>query len=341
MHYYYVEDNFKSHIVDCSKKNVCGIIMPSDREKFESFKNHDHKLRVPFSIYADIESILKPAGEATAFNNSVNTKAYQEHEAFSIGLYFKSDINDGRISSSYDSYRGPDCVQRFCDRLYDLAFDIQRIYSDVKPMKISELEEKRFRLAGTCHICDKEFTEMDDEYFNYKVRDHCHLTGAFRGPAHNKCNLTFRESRTIPVIFQNLSGYDSHFIIREIASRFSGELQVIPCTDQLYISFTKCVDDTRGGATTFKEIVRNVIRFKFVDSFRFMAASLDTLSSILPSAKKSISRLEFGDLPPEKLQMLERKGVFPYDFVDSWEKLACERLPNKEAFYSRLTELYI
>lgn len=203
------------------------------------------------------------------------------------------------------------------------------------------LEEARYYKSKACHICDKEFCEFDDEIENYKVRDHCHLSGDYRGPAHNECNLKYRESRTIPVVFHNLSGYDSHFIIREIAESFKGEIQVIPCTDQLYISFTKSVDDTRDNADNFEQIKKNTIRFKFIDSFRFMAASLDQLSSILPSDKKMILRQEFNNLDDGKLAMLERKGVFPYDFVDSWEKLDFNMLPDKDSFYSKLTESHI
>lgn len=343
LHYFYSDDKLKAHIMDCASKNVCGIIMPSDKDKYVSFQKAHHKLRVPFCIYADIESILKPVNAATtaAFRNSAHTSAYQEHEAFSVGLYFKSDINDGRISSSYSSYRGLDCIKSFCDKLYALAFEMKNIFDDPKRMQITELQEKKFQLARTCHICSKDFSELDDEFCNYKVRDHCHITGAYRGPAHNGCNLKFRESRTIPVIFHNLSGYDSHFIIHEIANRFAGEINIIASTDQNYVSFTKTVSDTKPYGVNFRDIARNTIKFKFIDSFRFMGASLDALSSILPSDKKTILRDEFVDLTPQQLNMLERKGVFPYDYVDSWEKLEVERLPEKDLFYSQLTETHI
>lgn len=199
----------------------------------------------------------------------VHTSAYQEHEAFSVGLYFKSDINDGRISSLYSSYRGLDCIKSFCDKLYALAFEMKNIFDNPKRMQITELQEKKFQLARTCHICSKDFSELDDEFCNYKVRDHCHITGAYRGPAHNGCNLKFRESRTIPVIFHNLSGYDSHFIIREIANRFAGEINVIASTDQNYVSFTKTVSDTKPYGVNFQDIARNTIKFKFIKLISF------------------------------------------------------------------------
>ena len=51
------------------------------------------------------------------------------------------------------------------------------------------------------------------------VRDHCHVTGKYRGSAHQTCNLKLKisaENIKIPVVFHNLKGYDSHFIMNEL-----------------------------------------------------------------------------------------------------------------------------
>ncbi|KYN29064.1 hypothetical protein ALC57_01510 [Trachymyrmex cornetzi] len=72
-----------------------------------------------------------------------------------------------------------------------------------------------------------------------RVRDHCHLTGKYRGPAHTNCNLNYKNSYTIPVVFHNLSGYDAHFIIKEIATAYDGHVELLPITQEKYISFTK------------------------------------------------------------------------------------------------------
>ena len=81
----------------------------------------------------------------------------------------------------------------------------------------------------SCNICKKNFeissyesiilcVKCRDKLQNKpkKVRDHCHITGKYRGAAHDKCNLNFQITNKIPVIFHNLRGYDSHFIIQEI-----------------------------------------------------------------------------------------------------------------------------
>ena len=65
-------------------------------------------------------------------------------------------------------------------------------------------EKKLFQKSNNCWIC-KKFIYNDKE----KVRDHCHVTGKFRGAAHESCNLDFKVTKKVPVIFHNLRSYDS------------------------------------------------------------------------------------------------------------------------------------
>ena len=68
-------------------------------------------------------------------------------------------------------------------------------------------EEYLFQQSNSCWICEK-LIDNDDK----KVRDHCHITGKFRGAAHWSCNINFQLTKKIPVIFHNLKGYDNHLI---------------------------------------------------------------------------------------------------------------------------------
>ena len=84
-----------------------------------------------------------------------------------------------------------------------------------------------------CHICNEE---LDRD----RVRDHCHLTGKFRGAAHEICNLKYKVPKFFPVIFHNLSGYDSHLFIKTLGSS-EGDISCIQNNEEYYISFTKQV----------------------------------------------------------------------------------------------------
>ena len=64
--------------------------------------------------------------------------------------------------------------------------------------------EGKFKSATHCHVCKKPVG-------GDKVRDHCHLTGRFRGAAHNHCNLKYKidkQKYKLPIVFHNLRGHD-------------------------------------------------------------------------------------------------------------------------------------
>ena len=91
---------------------------------------------------------------------------------------------------------------------------------------MNEIDGQHFKTMDGCHICDEKDTDKD-----VCVRDHCHITGKFRGSAHQECNLKLRikpENIKIPVIFHSVRGYDSHFImqqIREIAKNIDIQIK--------------------------------------------------------------------------------------------------------------------
>ena len=96
---------------------------------------------------------------------------------------------------------------------------------------IMSAEEERFQLTNSCWICDESSDDEDD-----KARDHCHITGKYRGAAHWDCNINLKLSKKIPVIFHNLRGYDSHLIIKEII-KFDVKVSVIPNGLEKYMAF--------------------------------------------------------------------------------------------------------
>ena len=118
---------------------------------------------------------------------------------------------------------------------------------------MSEKEEHLFQESNSCWICGK-LIDHDDE----KVRDHCHVTGKFRGAAHRGCNVNFQLTKKVPVIFHNLRGYDSHLIFSEL-NKFDAKISVIPNGLEKYMTFS-----------LNKSLV-------FIDILQFMNSSLDKL----------------------------------------------------------------
>ncbi|EGI58055.1 hypothetical protein G5I_13868 [Acromyrmex echinatior] len=148
---------------------------------------------------------------------------------------------------------------------------------------LSKQQWERYRSATRCHICEKPFAPDD-----MRVRDHCHLTSRYHGPAHSNCNLNYKNSFYIPVVFHNLSGYDAHFIIKEIATAYGGHVDILPITKEKYISFTKHINSIKD--TNEKNFQKNCIKLRFIDSFKFLNASLDKLASMEHRKMRLLSR---------------------------------------------------
>lgn len=325
LNYFTDQQKLEKHTIKCDEHNECTIEMPTEANNMIRFEKFKHQLKVPFIIYADIETLLK--NPTTEFCSSDSTRAYQQHEAFCIGYYFHCMFDSTK--SYYSSYRGEECIEWFVRELNKIAYDIATIYEDPIELDTTVEDEIFFSLSNECHICGKRYNENDEP-----VRDHCHLTGKYRGSAHSACNLNYQVSRSIPVVFHNLSHYDSHFLMRKLATVFEGNISIIPINDQNYISFTKTVIDKR------LKKYEKFIKLRFIDSFRFMASSLDQLSKLVPSENKTIlhDQCVKRNMSKEQIALLERKGVCCYDHITSYEVLSQNQLPAKDQFHSKLTD---
>lgn len=310
LNHFQTEISLEKHKIDCRNINECRVIFPEGDQTTLKFKNYKHKEEVPFVIYADLECLLE---SVTSLQG--NTMSYQKHVPHSIAYYFRCIYDDS--ISEYKISRGKNCIEWFMDELKKLAERLDARLKYITPMqRLSDQMRREFKSAINCHICEKPFTDG-----SIRVRDHCHFTGKYRGAAHQDCNLNYKKSHTVPIVFHNLSGYDSHFLIRALAKRFEGSVKLLPINKEKYISFTKCVKGT-------------IIQYRFIDSFRFMPSSIAKLASYLKSNEKLITR-KYCDNDVE-FELLTRKGVFPYDYVDSWKRLDETDLPAKEHFFSKL-----
>ena len=137
----------------------------------------------------------------------------------------------------------------------------------------------------------------------------------------------------LPVIFHNLQGYDAHLFIKQLSS-LKGELNCIPSTEEKYISFSKKikVDEYRSRKTG--ETVSLNFEIRFIDSFKFLQTSLANLVGNLQQDDFHNTK----EIMKVHVDLLTRKGVYPYDYVSSLEKLAETQLPPKEHFYSKLND---
>lgn len=324
-----VKTTLDEHVSDCSNMNECKLRIPDERNKWLYFTNYQRQLEIPFIVYADTESMLVPVENNDSDDDDIKIPkgAYQQHIPYSIGYYLHCRFDPSK--SFYKSNTGQNCIEWFANELFRISTEtIAPVLSSYKKMIISEEEEASFQLTTICSICKKTIFKNQK-----KVHDHCHITGKFRGAAHSNCNLSYQESRHIPVVFHNLK-YDLHFLIEAVSNQFKGRVDIIPSNKENYISFTKCISDSSPFDKT-------AIKLKFIDSFQFMPSSLDKLASYLPEEFFYITKNVHTSYSDEQIHILTRKGVFPYDYIDSWEKLNVNQLPPKDSFYNKLNDMEI
>ena len=348
----------------CENHEHSNIEMPSPNNNLIKYNQGEKSLELQFIIYADLECLLKKI-DTCSFDKSNNKLSY---------------------------YRGEDCMKRFCKdflSLYRIFSCNLHLYNNLiyywiyqknkyatkifdfkkKTMiPLTKEENDNYNKENTCYICKKDFN-------NDKVRDHCHFTGKYRGAAHNMCNLRYKIPKNIPLIFHNGSTYDYHFVIKELACEFEGNIECLGENTEKYITFSVPIKkkiDNKNINITYK--------IKFIDSFRFMATSLSKLVDNLTDNihndkcikcksnlcfvkaineklifkgidcekeyekefnKELIERFantyKFCDIDLDKFIMLLRKGVYPYEYIDEWDKFNEKVLPGKDSFYSNLT----
>ena len=312
----------------CSNHEAVKIIMPK-KGMMLRFENYHRGERVPFIIYADFESCIKSIHTCDPNPENSYTKQYQKHEPISFYYYIKHFDSEVSLPIKERSYTGKNAERVFLKYLEE---DIQTIANiEEKEIIFGEKEKERYNEETRCWICKGEFGENEE-----KFKDHCHYTGRYRGAAHNECNLKYRKPDFTPVIFHNLSGYDSHLFIKNLG--FSeGNIDCIPNNEEKYISFSKKIKvgtypkmalDADGDI--FYEQKPKYHTIRFIDSFKFMATSLEKLVNNLPKDDCiNLGSYYSGD----KFNLLARKGVYPYEYMDSLEKLKETALPLKEAFY--------
>ena len=246
-------------------------------------------------------------------------------------------------------------------------------YEKKKMIPLTTEEETYHNKQKICYICKNEFNNNDKK--NYKVRDHCHYTGKYRGAAHNICNLRYKVPKEIPIVFHNGSIYDYNFIIKELVKEFEGNFEFLGENTEKYITFSVPIKkkiENKDLEITYK--------IKFIDSYRFMSSSLSKLVDNLSEGihnnkcldcnscldyvriakneklllkcfnfnnyykkkfnKELIKKLKntysFCNNDLNKFILLLRKGVDPYEYMDTWERFNETSLPSKESFYSNL-----
>lgn len=312
--------------IGCGKQMV---IMPPVSEAFIKFERFTAKQMHPFAFYVDFEAILEPVDSCLPNQEKSFTQVKQLHTPCSYS-YVINTIVDDNFLKPLRLYRGKDCMEHYMDSmLRDVAYITEKYLNVVRPMEIlSDQRKIELNSITNCHVCMQDFKEGDNI-----VVDHCHVTSKARSRLHNQCNLLLKSPRFLPVFLHNGSNYDFSFILLECAKRKIA-LSCIPKNQEKFISFSARIKSDNP-------LEKRHVELRFLDSFKFLDASLATLVKTLdecPSYTKYVNER----FPNSNLFNDSQKQFFCYDFATSHEILdSTTEFPPIDKFYNTLTGEHI
>ena len=369
-HSYRTKNKLEARKKICENRDYCRVEMPAKDNNTIKYNHGEKSIKLPFAVYADLECLLEKM--STCYNNPKESSTTKINKHTPSGYSIFTHCSFDKSKSKLNYYRGEDCMTKFCKDVREHATKIIS-YEKKDMIPLTKKEEEDYNNQKVCYICKKEFDKSDKKH--YKLRDHCHYTGKYRGAAHNICNLRYKIPKEIPIVFHNGSTYDYHFIIKELVKEFEGNFECLGENTEKYITFSVPIKkkiENKDMEITYK--------INFIDSFRFMATSLSKLVDNLTEdihgdkcfdcksdlsymkvidetlifrcfnckknykkeinkelIKRFASTYTFCNNDLNKFVMLLRKGVYPYEYMDGWDKFNETSIPNKELFYSNLT----
>ena len=283
------------HIDRCQKQKSTKITFSwKDQLKFEDYHM---KVPVPIRVYADFECINQPQNTPNVLFKQI---------PIAVGYYVISPFGN-----YYYSYFETDCTKWFVNRMLTLEKIASKYFKTSLELEMSQEEEVQFEKAEECWLCENPLG-------GEKVRDHDHLTGKYRGAAHNIGNINCkqRSSSFVPIFFHNFSGYDCHLIFEELLTEAYNQNYnptIIPKSLENYVSV-------------------QVGCLRFLDSYRFLSSSLDKLV-------KSLDNFPIMKLEGMSDDLFKKKLAYPYEYlnIDNFQ----EPLNlTKEDYWSTLTQSY-
>ena len=315
-----------THVAWCHTKAGQIKVLPQEGATLRYEKRHCEIL-FPWCFVFDFECLqVRPEAGCSCKPEELASCAHKstvltEQRPFAYGLVMVDRY--GKICEQI-RYVGEDAAEHFFDTVLRLEKKYaQKLEDGFKKLVVTDAVEKAFAEATECYMCEAPF-------HNDAVMDHDHLTGEYLGAAHNRCNLLRAEVKGRLCGFaHNFSGYDSHCVMKAIADKKKREKVLM----------------FDGKPVRLQAVPLNTQRFKILkinnvtlmDSMSFLNDGLDKLVDNLKQSNHPFPLTRQWIADEQQLDLLMRKGCYPYDYMTHMGRLEETRLPPPAAFASPLT----
>jgi hypothetical protein len=217
------------------------VVLTADGKNIVKCRNYNHSMEVPFAICADFECSIGQYNDDVEEDTEKSYTIKQNQRKpngfsyfikyFDYSLYYSTPVTCSAKSDDED------VGLTFLTMIKDGQKMIyEKFEKNPKPLVMTPADTLKYEMSNTCHIRQGHIHDKSD-----KVKDHCHLTGMFRGAAHTNCNLKYKVPTFLPVLFHNLSGYDAHLFIKKMGRTKNEcrDVSIIGSTEEKYISFSE------------------------------------------------------------------------------------------------------
>lgn len=331
----------KCQAFDIEQQPTLGV-MPEEGDNIQKFINYNNEFLHPFHVLADFESTLEKVVEREFFKSTVK---YQRHIQNSFGLKYNCIHDEFSEDIKIVNSSNPEELNKqFIEELEKLAKKSYNLLQQNKTNIIFTPDERIKYISTTkCEKCSCEFSKT-----NKKVKHHDHINGKFLGAFCNKCNLEYQYKTFLPVYIHNLKGYDAHLFIKSLykygfQSEKGNNLHCIPNNEERYISFSKIIKVSSYTDKNTKKQRDVLFEIRFLDTIAFLNSSIEQLSENLKNGCNTIEekRMKFKNVShkfknDEQFEMMIQKGIYPYDYIDKYERLNETKLPKQSDFDSLL-----
>ena len=311
---FYTKSSFCKHEHYC-RTGEPAIEMPDD--PIMKFKNYQNRIPNSLIIYADFEASQEPVN----INCGDKTTLITRQKPTGFGYVVVSPFSELRQPPKV--YRGKDGAEKFVESMHQEYEKVADVLEGnlIEKMIFTPEDAHNFANSSVCFFCNKTLNWDDNE--NPVVKDHCHISGKFRGAAHRGCNVNAPRQSKIYIYFHNAKGYDNHHIIEALAAdKKTKNIEVVGNTKEKYVQIrTK--------------------RFFIHDSMAHLSTGLDELAESLKLKGEenfTFIREEFSS--DDQFRYGLQKLAYPYDYITDFDKFN-EPIPDIDAFYNILSEEHL
>ena len=310
---YTSENMLMLHKPQCENNDISTI--RTSNESHLLWKNHFHKNPKFFRIYADFEA---DNGKDNSSIGNKTTNTYTQNPILN-GYHIESEMEGVLKSGYHNSPLGYNNVDWFVDEVIKLENEITFYFEDTnEDIIVTEKDEEDYRYNKFCRFCEKNI-ESD------RVRDHCHWTGNYRGPAHSICNInaTQDQSNFIPFVFHNFIKYDCHIFFKKLFDKKNDkvEFEIIPKTNE------ECISVTYGC-------------IRFIDSYRFLSSGLDFLvKTLVDSSNETLKNLKNENVDNAEILDIVNEIIEEDKTIKDLKKDYPDKFKNVEALRNFMGEI--